>query len=217
MRAPAAPRALPLAAFLSVAVAVVAPHAADANECNLEAPQTFGLELRVGCPVTTFVIEGLEPPLPTFTRAGEPVATSVAHDQVLLDVTFLHYESPTDCDLVESHEDHRFERFEITLPDLEAGEVIAVDQGFGPQEVTVLEAGDCTPPAPFFACADPFQSCTPEDPVDPPGDPGGDGDGDGDPDDAGAGGCSTGAGATGWLAALGVVALLARRRSSRAR
>jgi hypothetical protein len=201
-------RPLIIAAVATIG-ALAAPRSAHANECNLYHAQTFGLELRAGCPVTQIQLPGVTDPLPAITRVGVDVASSIEQDTVELDVTYYRYPSPTDCNLVASTETKTFDRYVVTLPDLQAGEHVAVNG----QDTVVLAEGQCAPAVPTFACADPYQTCD-DTGSDGSGD---DGSGDETPGDDDDGGCSTGRAAPGWLLVLGIAALIRRRARANSR
>jgi len=177
---------------------------AHANGCNLYTPQRWG-QIREGCSLTTYSLPEVGADMPEITRGGLPITPTIVHDQVTLQVTFQHYPSPTDCNLIPSYEDRTFERYTFSWPDLHGGDEVIVDGG--PYTVVVPGPGDCGVVDPAFYCSDPIQSCDPG--MDPPD--------DGTPGDSDeGGGCSAGGGGTSWLVILGVVALLSYSRRSRA-
>jgi hypothetical protein len=185
---------------LVVFASLAASRVARANECNLYQPERFG-QIRVGCSLTIFALPEVDPAIPTITRGGQALAPTIAHDQLLLKVTFEHYASPDSCDLVPSYENRTFDRYVVAWPDLQPGDEIEVDN----YPMVVPSAGDCGPVDPFFACADGVKFCD-----DQPA-----GGQDPQPDGVDPGGCAAGGGALAWLSIASVLVVITRRRARR--
>jgi hypothetical protein len=179
---------------------------AHANSCNLYSPQRWG-EIREGCSLTIFTLPEIDPQLPTIQRDGVELVPAIVEDQITLKVTYEHYKSPTSCDTYLEYENKPFDRFVVSWPDLKGGDEIRIDDH--PYVVVVPGPGDCGIVDPFFYCQDGIQFC---DDTYPP-----DENDTNEPDDVDLAGCSAASGGTGWLAAIGVLAVLSCIRRSRTR
>jgi len=182
---------------------VTAHQRAEANSCNLYRAQQWG-QLREGCAVTIFSLPEADPEVPTITRDGQELTPTIVQDDIVLKVGFEHYESPDSCYLLPTeYENKTFDRYVVSWPDLKGGDEVLVNNN---ASATVVPGpGDCGVVDPVFYCQDGIQFCDDQDPADPAPE-----------DDSDMGGCSAGSHSPGWLALLGVAAVISCSRRSRA-